>query len=97
MTNPTASSRVDRNPARPADRTCQFQRLVEASFPKAQGMQRQGNDQVRRAGLGQRGELSAKPACQSQSMSILERLNQLVDREAVAKDSAGDILSLIHI
>jgi len=38
MTDAAATARVDRNSAGLADRPGEFERLVEASFAKAQGM-----------------------------------------------------------
>jgi hypothetical protein len=92
VTDPAATAKVDRRLPRPGDRTCQLERLVKASFPKAQRVQGQGDDQVRPGTCAQQRKLSTKVTCESQAMPILERLNQFVNWKAIAKGGEGRIV-----
>jgi hypothetical protein len=73
VTNAPATTRVDRDSPGFADRTCQFERLVEAAFAKAQGCS--GKGMIRSAALAlsvSSGKLAAEVACECQAMSVLE-------------------------
>jgi len=92
MADSATTACVDGHAPGLADRTSQFERLVEATLAQALGMQRHGDEQVRREAPSLRGELPTKVAAERQAMSILERLNQLVDRKTITKNGQGGVV-----
>ena len=92
VTNPAATAKVDGRLPRLGDGTCQLERLVKASFLKAQRVQGQGDDQIRLGTFAQQRKLPTKVACEAQTMAILEGLNQLVNWKAIGKGGEGRIV-----
>ena len=77
--------RVDREAQRPGDGSGNLERLVEAARPQARRVQRQRQDEIVVRRNEHLTEPGAEPGGQWQLMAILERLDQAVDREFVAK------------
>jgi hypothetical protein len=93
MADSATTAYVDGHAPGLADRACQFERLIEATLAQALGMQRHGDEQVRRAAPSRLcGELPTEVAAERQAMSILERLNQLVDRKSITKNGQGGVV-----
>jgi hypothetical protein len=73
------------SPVARANRSGEFERLVEAALAQSFRVQRHRDDQVGFDVRGEDGELMTEETGERQSMTVLERLNQSIEREVVGK------------